>query len=55
MNAAEHAGIRKKQGWTVQLELDCSLLRISLNKHLTTLKNIKIIKKILSNPANAYK
>ena len=41
MNAAEHAGIRSKQGWTVQLELDCSLLSISLNKHLNTLKNIK--------------
>ena len=31
----------QNSGWTVQLELDCSLLRISLNKHLNTLKNIK--------------
>ena len=31
----------QNRGWTVQLELDCSLLSISLNKHLNTLKNIK--------------
>ena len=38
MNAAEYAGMRSKQSWTVQLELYCPLLCISHNKHLNTLK-----------------